>query len=98
MCPQLPGEKRGESPGITPPPPVTLYQLPPCNSHSDVLGTSGPGRDVRATGQGAGHRAGPPHLGKPGSQAPNQQHPRAGGCLARLRQSRSTKSLLGGGK
>lgn len=95
LSPAAWGEE-GESPRILP---MTLSQLPPCNSHCDALGTWGPGRGVGATRQGAGHRAAPPHPGKPGSQALNQQHPGAGGRPAGPRQSRSTKMLwgLGGG-
>lgn len=36
-----------------------------------------------------------PHLEKTGSQAPNQQHPRAGACLARSQQSHCTKTFQG---
>lgn len=35
-------------------PPMSLSLLPPCSSHSDVEGTSGPGRDVRATRDSGG--------------------------------------------
>lgn len=74
-------------------PPMTLSHFLPCNSHSIVLAHQGQGGMA-----GAGGRVPrcTPHLETPGSQAPNQQHPRAGASLARSQQSHCTKNLPGG--